>query len=439
MFKKIRGRTSNWVVKILMGIGCCLGALAQPAAGQPAPFDKDALMVRDSILFRNGTKLFGSIKSEGIDDDGRKYVVFESNDKTVMKLDVSRLLSKAPQTLDPVDLAYNKMVANMADTAEAHRKAYQWCEDQSGGSVRFERQIRFHCERVMELDPNDTAVKHRLDYDFIEEQDRWVPEELFHQAHGYQKKGTSWAPMLRQNSESREDQAKATEAERRSAYRRWRTLFKKKVSATELQNELFQFCDAYAIPFLFEEAKEEKDPRVRMMFVEAFGRVSTYAAMEALAYFSVEGVPSAVADRALDLLLQEHYNPAQASARIAGEYFNQIEKRPNGQIQRAAFVIGELGSEDSILPLINVLTTTHIVAPGDQPGRMNTTFDSNGVSGFTAGGDSSPKKLAFQNPTVVNALKKITEQDFQYSSDAWKHWYIENHTLYDATLRPSRR
>lgn len=416
----------------------CIFSLAQTTLGQAVAFDQDALKVRDSILFRSGSRLYGIIKSEGVDDDGRKYVVFESDDKTVMKLDVSRLLSKPPEKMDSTDLAYNKMVSEMPDTAEAHRDAYKWCEDQPSGTVKFKNQIKFHCERVMELDPNDTAVKHRLGYQFIDEEDRWVPLELYHQSLGYEKKGTSWAPTLRRYVEGRADQTNAREAERRTAYRKWKNMFKKKgISAMQLQNELFRFCDEYAIRFLLDEAKEEKDPRVLKMYVEAFGKVSTYAAMESLIYFAIEAKP-ALADQALDLLRQEHYNQAQASARIAGQYFSDTIKKPNFLVQRAAFAIGELGSESAILPLIGVLITEHIVAPGEQPGRMKTGIDSNGIA-FSAGGDTNPKKLAIRNNAVVGALKKITNQDFQFSSDAWKHWYIENHTLHDATLRPTRR
>ena len=428
---------TNRLANRLIGFCAVVGmvSLAQPVIAQPAPFDSASLQIRDSITFLNGSKLTGTIKSESVDSEtGRKYVVFESDDKTVMKLDVARLLSKAPEKLNATDLEYNQLVANMADTAEAHREAYRWCEDQSGGKNRYRKQIQFHCERVMELDPNDTAVKHRLDYQYIEEDDRWVPEKLYNDLHGYERKGTSWAPSLRRTVENRKDQANGLESERRIAYRKWKNNLKR-MSISQAQNELFRFCDQHSIGFLFEEAKEEKDARVQRMFVEAFGKVQSYAAMEALLFFAIQGDP-ALADRALDLLRQEHYNASQAAARIAGQYFGSNSNR---LLQRAAFAVGELGAENVILPLIGVLVTEHVIAPGEQPGRMKTGFDSNGVSSFSAGGDSKPKKIMVQNSAVVDALKKITDQDYQFSDTAWKQWYIENHTLYDGTLRPARR
>lgn len=406
---------------------------------QPDSFDKNALAMRDSIQFRTGAKMFGTIKSEGVDDDGRKFVVFETDDQTVMKLDVSRLLSKPPKYVEKIDRAYNEMLEAMPDTAEAHRDAYKWCEDQSGGRTRFRDQIKFHCERVMELDPNDTSVKHRLGLEYIEEEDRWVPEELYYKSIGYERKGTSWAPILSQDAEKRDDLARKYEAERRTAYRKWKNNAKR-MSPRQQQAELFRFCDEHSVPFLFEDAKKldpanREDARIQMMFVEAFGKVPSYSAMEALIYFSVQG-QSQIADRALDLLQQEQYNTDAAASRIAGQYFSA---NSNPILQRAAFVVGELGSENSILPLIGVLVTEHVVKPAEHPNRMKSAFSNNGVQSFSAGGDSKPTKVKIPNDAVVNALKKITGQDYQFSDSRWKHWYIENHTVHDGTLRPSRQ
>lgn len=436
MFKTRNSFLINFLETALSGIcvAFCLCLVSQPLFSQAVDFDKSSLIMRDRLLFRNGSELFGTVKSEGVDDEGRKYVVFETDDQTVMKLDVARLLSKPPQKADAADLAYNKRIANMPDTAEAHREVYKWCEDQPGGKDKFRERIKFHNERVMELDPNDTAVRHRLNYEFIEEEDRWVPEELYYKSLGYERKGTSWAPTLRRDVENREDQAQSAEADRRVDYRKWKNTFKR-MTPTQAQAELIGICDQVAVPFLFEEAKEEKDLRIQAMFVEAFGRVPSYAAMEALIYFSIEG-RAPISDRALDLLLQDHYNASAASARIAGQYFTA---NSNYHLQRAAFAVGELGSENMILPLIGILVTEHVVAPGEQPGRMQSTFNNNGIQSFSAGGDSKPTKVTIPNDAVVAALNKITSQDFQFSSEAWKQWYIKNHTLYDQTLRPVRR
>ena len=60
---------------------------------------------------------------------------------------------------------------------------------------------------------------------------------------------------------------------------------------------------------------------------------------------------------------------------------------------------------------------------------MQAGFGSDGqVQGMSMGGDNKAKKQDFRNQKVVNALRKISKQDFGFNALAWKSWYIGNHT-----------
>ena len=67
-----------------------------------------------------------------------------------------------------------------------------------------------------------------------------------------------------------------------------------------LARQLDELCDELAVPIIMEKvAKEEPNPRLRLLFVEAFGKVPSYEANQALCYFAIEDPAVEVRERAL--------------------------------------------------------------------------------------------------------------------------------------------
>ena len=422
--------------RFLVSIGM-IGLLlltVQSASAQNEPFDREAVKRKDSVVLKSGAKLFGVLKSQGKDEEGRRFIIFEAENGGLLKLDVARMVKDGKvHRIDELDQEYNQFVSDLDDTPEAHWELCSWLREQSGGKFRFRDQIRFHLERIMELDPNDVKAKRALGYRLIKERGGWVPEQQYYQSRGYEKANSGWVPTLQRNLSARFERENSIEGDRKQAFAMWKKkLRKSNVSAATVRQELFGICDAYSVVLIFEDAREESNPTLRALYVEAFGRVPTSVAMKALCYFAVEEPAVDIRDRALTLLAQDYYNQASAAAVLEGYL-----RHPNRVfVINAAFAIGELGSERSIIPLVGALVTKHQIAPGDQPGRMQTGFGNNGnVESFRMGGDSKPKILAFKNREVVNALRKITGQDYGFDAAEWKRWYIENLTHYDLQVR----
>ena len=42
---------------------------------------------------------------------------------------------------------------------------------------------------------------------------------------------------------------------------------------------------------------------------------------------------------------------------------------------------------------------------------------------------------SFSNKEVVDALKKVSDQNFGFNSEQWKDWYIKTHTHHDIQVR----
>jgi hypothetical protein len=400
---------------------------AGPAFAQKDTFDREALKIKDSVILKSGSTLSGVIKSEGVDDDGRKFIIFETDDNGLLKLDIARMVHRGKMhKIDDIDKEYNQHISSLKDVPDAHWELYEWCGDQPSGSVRFKDQRQFHLERIMELDPNDDGAKRKLGYSYIREDDRWVPEKRYHQSLGYEKRGTGWAPMKQRDVDHRYNQINSAQGNRKSAFRVWtKEARKPNPNVASLRSELFRICDATAVPIIFDALKEEPNPALRALYIDAIGRVPSQVALNALCVVAVEDSVAGNREKALALLSQDQYPNNSAVAVLSTYLANEL----NAFVRRAAFGIGELGEPSATLPLVAALVTRHVVQPAGQEGRMQFGIGGDGnLNNFSTGGDTKAKMQDIPNQEVVNALTKITKQHFGFNAAAWKNWYIGNHT-----------
>ena len=399
--------------------------------GQLTPFDRESVKIRDSVKLRTGVRLHGKIIKEGKDEKGRDFTIIKTENQSTLKLD-KRFVGDT-HVVDDDDKIYNNKIKIMDDTAQHHWSAVKWCEDQRSGAIRYKDQIDFHLNRIMLLDPNDTRVRHRLDYDYLEEQDRWVPRKLYWSSLGYRSRGKAWVPKLQDDVNQFADTTKSNLGDLKSRFSVWkRNVSVGRLSQAELEKELFSIAEPLSVPMLFKESKKVSDPAIAALYVEAFGKIASGSAAQALVYFSVEGGPNR--ERALDLLLQEHYQPSFVAGHLA-RYFDP-NKYSNETLQRAAFNVGEVNDINSVLPLVGVLSTKHVIAPADDPGRLTSTFSGDGqLSGFSTGGSGGPKTVVVQNKNTLGALRKLSGEDFGFDPDQWKKWYVETHNQTDVNVR----
>ena len=116
-----------------------------------------------------------------------------------------------------------------------------------------------------------------------------------------------------------------------------------------------------------------------------------------------------------------------------------MTSKSNRTINRAGVALGRLGEREAILPLIDALVTRHetVKKPANQ---INTSFSRSSDGGLGLGGlnvGGGPKKIVknLQNKSVLEALVALTEQNYQYSKNDWKRWYIGQQDLGDINLR----
>ena len=177
---------------------------------------------------------------------------------------------------------------------------------------------------------------------------------------------------------------------------------------------------------------KEKRPEIRLVYVEAIGNIETDAAQNALLHFAIREDESRIRDRALGLLQQPHINKASAAAK-ATVFLRDPDRT---YLIRAANLLRDLNQMSAFSPLVEALQTTHTIAPGQDPDRINSTFGSGGSGGNTFNfGGKKPVKKQFDNREVLTALRRITGKELGYDKQIWKDWYSSEFTIdrYDIT------
>jgi hypothetical protein len=169
----------------------------------------------------------------------------------------------------------------------------------------------------------------------------------------------------------------------------------------------------------------------RRVFMEVFGKVPSPDSVLALAYLTVQDPDVNIRERALTLLMQPGFDREMAAARMSGHL---ISGTPESR-ERAAYVIGELGSLGQFIPLVKALETKQKVVINPDAGRTNVSAGSGGIG--LSQGSSAPitREIVVQSNAALAALKKIAKVDFGFDEAAWTRWYIQNFTLYDSQVR----
>jgi hypothetical protein len=181
--------------------------------------------------------------------------------------------------------------------------------------------------------------------------------------------------------------------------------------------EIREIADPCAVPALAAALGKERMPRVRADYVEALSHIRGPEAMTTLVSVAVDHADPETRILAAERLVD--IGPEMAAQAIAGA----LGGADNARINRAAEALGRLGSASAVGPLIGALETEHmLVAGGGAPeGSTTATFTPSG-GGLSMGGGPKRQKTRVQNQRVLEALVKITGENFDWNTAAWRAW-----------------
>ena len=245
---------------------------------------------------------------------------------------------------------------------------------------------------------------------------RLSPQELM-TARGFVRYRGMWRTVQEIELIERSDRVNLAQREWTIRLERLRKRLDDSRQAEAAVEEIREIADPFAVPALAAALGKERMPRVRADYVEALSHIRGAEAMTALVSVAVDHADPETRILAAERLVD--IGPEMAAQAIAGA----LGGADNARINRAAEVLGRLGSASAVGPLIGALETEHmLVAGGGAPeGSTTATFTPSG-GGLSMGGGPKRQKTRVQNQRVLEALVKITGENFDWNTAAWRAW-----------------
>lgn len=376
---------------------------------------------RPIINFKSGGLLAANILAKP-QDGKRGHVVFRTDSGSVLKLDRRRVVSRLVET-DNTDRHYRELLEKLSDDPDSHWELYKWCKSE-GRRSRFKRQMDWHLRRIVELDPGDEKAWQLLGH--VEINGRWVPEDQHLLSLGYVKSGGKWVSALQIGFDQQVAAREQMLNERKAALKKWHRHILPTADISVIRSELFKLVDPISLAFFQNTyVSREKDPEVRLLYIDAIGQVDSTVAQDLLVQYAMLDKDPEIREAAMLQLEQPLFDPDQTARLFAG----YLRNSDNNVVNRAGRRIGRLNRLSSTIPLIGALRTEHVVKPGGDPGRMNIGIG-NGQAGLGVGAPK-PVRMKLENENVLIALERITGQRHGFDQQAWKEWYISQHTITD--------
>jgi hypothetical protein len=364
----------------------------------------------DVFQLRTGGQVQGKMLNE--DEYPRTQYVIETESGAQVTLAADQVKHILRRTADQEE--YDRLRPTVPDTAQGHWQLAEWCTEHR---LIVERQ--HHLEKVIEHDPNHAEARQLLGYRL--EDGQWQTRADIMQSRGYQYYDGEWRTpqdiAIREKKKERE----AAELEWKSNLRRWHTALigSDRGRALEAQEQILSGTDPHAAPALVELLEREKLQPVRKLLVDALAGNPAGAAAGALMERAVRDPDPAIRERAAEALLKRKY-PG-----MVRELAKALKSNDNIEVNRAAIVLGELGYESAISPLIEALVTSHKYQINANQPQIGASFSPGRGGGLSFGG-RRPKMVREQlrNHDVLSALVKLSGgQNFDFNDVAWRAWY----------------
>jgi hypothetical protein len=184
---------------------------------------------------------------------------------------------------------------------------------------------------------------------------------------------------------------------------------------TAARDELLKIRNPYAIKAVtsYKEPKTEKDPSVRKLLVQVLGNIP--GAVDPI-------VDAALNDPSDDVRLEAiHILADRKDFQAVRRFVDRLHDNSNEIINRAGFALGHMNDPGAIGPLIDALVSTHAYTH-TSGGGTSATFTSGGSS-FGSGTKTTTVRRTYQNGRVLDALRKISGENYDFNVGQWRDWY----------------
>lgn len=341
---------------------------------------------------------------------------------------------------------YERRAPSCADQAPAHWELAEWCREHG-----LKTQREQHLRRVVELDPDQERAWRALGYGQIGGQ--WVTRQEHRERQGYIYHKGKWRLPQDVQVEAARQHVATQQREWLVKIKQWRSELGTGHPAAAL-TKLEAIRDPLAVGALVALLAQDRDRRVRLLYVTTLGQIPGDQATAALVGLSLSDRDEEIFHACLDQL-EDRNTPD-----VVREYAVTLKDVNNARVNRAAMALSRLGDQSVLSPLIDALITTHpMVLPGN--GLMTASFPSGSQvvpvpvaavqpgQGVLYATDPSPPvtgprgsqtiALQVENQEVLKTLVQLTGVSFNFSQSAWRNWLAVQQRNQAATATSTRR
>lgn len=373
------------------------------------------------FILESGGRIEGELLNP--DENPRQTFVVRADGGATLTLradQVQQLLRPRPEEAE-----YQRIRPNYPDTVEAQWALAEWCLEN-----RLLDERRRHLERVIELEPDHPEARRALGYSRFDGE--WMTQEEVMADRGYLRYQGRWRTRQEIELLERDRETEVAQKEWYVKINRWRDWLATE-RANEARQSLLAIDDPAAVPALTDRLADSPQPAVRILFAQVLARLDTPEARQTLAKTAIDDPVEEVRLSCLDYL-----KPTKDPG-VVGYFIGQLKSRENDVVNRAGVALSYVGNPSAVGPLIDALVTTHKFKVGPQGGgNMSMSFPTGGTGG--GGGlamNQKPKVITqqFRNQAVLEALVRITKQNFSYDQRAWQFWHTSQRRRVDLDAR----
>jgi hypothetical protein len=368
-------------------------------------------------MLKSGAQLEGRCVEEAT--EGRRSVQIETATGVVIRLGASQI-SQRTRGSDAL-AEYERIAPKTPDTAADQWQLSLWCRDH-----KLESQRREHARRVIELDPNQADAWRSLGYTEIGGQ--WKTQREYFEDRGYVFYRGKWRLPQVVDILEEKNRIELLEREWFGRLRQWRTQLVSDQSE-EVSERFKTIRDPNALKAIAENLRLETSPEVRLLYVSSLTSIPDRRAMDLLIFTALNDPHVEVFHACADQLVSLQRSD------LPKRLVESLQDARNQRVNRAAYVLGELGNRDVIPALISKLVTTHHVSRPSS-GQVTTTLVKSGPgigpatqlanmpAGISVGQSAESIFYRVPNQEVLRALVRLSGgQSFGFDSQAWTNWW----------------
>jgi len=248
---------------------------------------------------------------------------------------------------------------------------------------------------------------------------------------GYKRYQGSWRTQQEISLIERAEAVKKGQVAARQRLARLRRELDRPTDSGDVAEQIRLTDDPLAAPALTAAVATEPVARVRLLYVEALGRIGTPEAIGGLVSLVLDHADGEVRHAATEQLAEHD------AARAVPLLIAALAGPQNVRINRAAAALGRLGDRRAVGPLIAALVTRHTAVSGGSGGTTSATFTPGG-GGLSLGGGPRTTTTTLQNRSVLEALTRLTDENFSWNVAAWRQWWAGQELAPETDLRRDR-